>query len=139
MRRVTGYFCFLARVCGTGGGVEPLGADGVPSPAVREPLPGHAGLHADTAGQPAKLQPGEKFPPCHPIPSRPLGRHQLFFKNFSFFSRPAGSHACPKRRDKVLALQHEHQQCQEQSRGTPRLFLFLFFFSATAPRLLTAV
>lgn len=61
---------FLARVWRTGGGVEPLGADGVPAPFVREPLPGHAGLHEDTAGQPEELQPGEKIPA---LPLRPVG------------------------------------------------------------------
>ena len=55
----------FAPVWRTGGGVEPLGADGILTPAVRESLPGHAGLHADTAGQPAELQPREKPKPSY--------------------------------------------------------------------------
>lgn len=41
-----------------GGGGEPVGPDGVLAAPVRESLPRHAGLHEETAGQPAHLQHG---------------------------------------------------------------------------------
>lgn len=44
------------------GGVESVGSHGVLAPAVREPLRGDAGLHADAAGQHAELQSRESGP-----------------------------------------------------------------------------